>query len=320
VVDVGERQAPVAASGDGPGKAAAATVMAGVVVIWGLGPPVTKLISAPPMVGASVRFWLAIPVLWGLAQLRGVAPDREVLRRCAVAGVLFGVNLAFVFAALQQTTVAVLSVIMALQPGVVLLVAGRWLGERPTRWHVAWTAVGIAAVAVVILGGGPEVRGDAAGIALGVGALLTFTGYYVLTRQIRSTTSIDAISWMAGVTLFAGVTVTPLALATSSWDDYGQLGGADWVYLGFVAIVVGIVGHTMMSWSHRFIAASRSSLYLLAMNVVAVAAAWPLHDEPVSALQALGGLVVLAAVAAVVSRPAAVPAAARTVAAPLRRE
>ena len=33
--------------------------------------------------------------------------------------------------------------LMALQPGVVLVVAGRWLGERPSPWHVGWTVIGI---------------------------------------------------------------------------------------------------------------------------------------------------------------------------------
>jgi drug/metabolite transporter (DMT)-like permease len=62
----------------------------------------------------------------------------------------------------------------------------------------------------------------------------------------------------------------------------------------------------MMSWAHRYIPAARSSLFLLAMNVVAIAAAWPIHDEPVTVVQAIGGLVVLVAVAAVLRRPASV--------------
>ena len=62
----------------------------------------------------------------------------------------------------------------------------------------------------------------------------------------------------------------------------------------------------MMSWAHRFIPAARSSLILLAMNIVAIAAAWPIHDEPVTLVQAAGGIVVLLAVAAVLSRPASV--------------
>jgi hypothetical protein len=41
------------------------------------------------------------------------------------------------------------------------------------------------------------------------------------------------------------------------------------------------------------------------MNVVAVSVAWPIHHEPVTGWQAMGGLVVLASVAAVISRPSA---------------
>jgi drug/metabolite transporter (DMT)-like permease len=284
----------------------AGAVMLTIVVIWGLGPPITKLISAPPLVAVSVRFWFSIPIIWGLAYASGRRVSRQVLRRTALAGALFGVNLAFVFIALQHASVAVLSVIQALQPGLVLLVAGPWLGERATRWHVVWTAVGVAGVAVVILGGAPEVRGDALGLLAAIAATLTFTTYYLINRRVRSTTAIDPIEWMAGVTLFAGLAITPVALATSSVDDYRQLAGADWLYLAFVAGMVGIVGHTMMSWAHKFIPATRSSLCLLAMNVVAISAAWPLHDEPVTIVQVLGGLIVLGAVAAVVSRPASV--------------
>lgn len=277
--------------------------MAAVVVIWGLGPPVTKLITAPPLVSVSVRFWLSAPIIWGLAYATGRRLSLPALRSTALAGVLFGANLAFVFSALQHASVAVLAVIQALQPGVVLLVAGRWLGERATAWHVIWTAVGVGGVAVVILGGGREVRGDGIGILFAFATMFTFTAYYVLNRRVRSTTPIDAIQWMAGVTLFAGIAITPLALATSTPDDYRQLAGVDWLYLAFVAGVVGIVGHTMMSWAHKFTPASRSSLYLLAMNVVAIGAAWPLHDEPVTLVQAAGGVVVLGAVAAVITRP-----------------
>jgi len=231
---------------------------------------------------------------------------KEVLKRTWLPGALFGINLAFVFSALQHSSIAVLAVIQTLQPGIVLLVAGRWLGERATAWHIGWTTVGVLGVVVAILGGDPEVRGSALGVLFGVASMLTFTGYYVINRRTRATTPISPMEWMCGVTLFAGLFVTPIALATCSLDDYRQLGRADWVYLLFVALVVGIVGHTMMSWAHRFIPAARSSLFLLAMNVVAIGAAWPIHDEPVTLVQALGGLVVLIAVAAVLTRPASV--------------
>ncbi len=298
---------PVVGARADPSAAVAASAMVAVVIIWGLGPPITKLITAPPLVAVSVRFWLSIPVIWILTYAMGGRVSMQVLRRTALAGVLFGINLVFVFSALQHSSVAVLAVIQTLQPGIVLLVAGRWLGERVTRWHVGWTVVGVLGVVVAILGGQPEVRGDAIGVVLAVAALLTFTGYYLLNRQARATTPIEPMEWMAGVTLFAGLFITPIALATSSPDDYRQLAGADWLYMLFVAGMVGIVGHSLMSWAHGFITAARSSLFLLAMNVVAIGAAWPIHHEPVTPVQAVGGVVVLGAVAAVLSRPTTGP-------------
>ena len=289
-----------------PSAAFAGAVMASIVVIWGLGPPVTKLISAPALVGVSVRFWFSVPIIWGLTYATGHRISRQTLRATVLPGALFGLNLLCVFAALQNASVAVLAVIQALQPGVVLLIAGPLLGEMATRWHVSWTVVGVIGVVVVVLGGSPEVHTGLFGIALAIASLLTFTAYYLLNRRARSTTTIHPLEWMAGVTLFAALTVTPIALAFSSVDDYRLLNGMDWVYLAFIALFVGIFGHTMMSWAHRFIPASRSSLYLLAMNVVAISAAWPLHDEPITPVQALGGAIVLGAVAAVLSRPASV--------------
>ena len=142
---------------------------------------------------------------------------------------------------------------------------------------------------VVVAGGNAEVRGNALGIACAVGSMLIFTTYYLINRRVRFTHNMDPIEWITGIMVFAALAITPVALLTSSPDDYRQVGGMDWLYLAFVGGVIGIVGHTMMSWAHKFIPASRSSLYLLGMNVVAVSAAWPLHDEPVTLVQVLGG-------------------------------
>ena len=280
--------------------------LAGIIVIWGLGPPVSKLITAPPLVIAAARFWGSVPILFAVTFATGHRVTKETLRLTWVAGGLFGMNMVFVFIALQHASVAVLAVLMALQPGVVLVVAGRWLGEKATPWHVAWTIVGIVGVCIVVLGNGPDVKIDPIGLIGGVISLLSFTGYYLRTRQVRSTTTMHPLEWMSGSTLFSALFVTPFALAFTDWSDFRQLGGVDWIYLFYVAGVVGIFSHTLMSWVQGFIPASRSSLYVLGMTVVAVVAAWPINGERFTVQQVLGGVVVLAAVAAVVSRPAEV--------------
>ena len=61
------------------------------------------------------------------------------------------------------------------------------------------------------------------------------------TQNIFTLLKLAAIAALI-IAAFLADSVTPVALATSSWEDYGQLAGADWLYLGFVAIVVGIQG------------------------------------------------------------------------------
>ena len=281
-------------------------VMAAVIICWGLGPPISKLITAPPVIAVLYRFWLSVPVLFLLAAATGARPRLSTIRRAFIPGAAFGINLVFVFLSLQASAVAVLSMVTTLQPGFILLVAGPFLGERPRLWHVMWTLVGIGGTSVVVLGAGDQFEVTARGIVFAVAAMFTFTAYFLLTKRARTAVSdVSALEWMAGISLSAALAVTPWALLVSSGDDYRALEGADWIWLAFIIVVTGVAGHVMMTWTHRYIEASRSSLYLLSMNIVAIGAAWLIHDEPLTPIQLAGGVVVFAAVAAVISRPTA---------------
>lgn len=286
-------------------------VMAVVVVLWGMGPPITKLVTAPPLVGALVRFGISFPVLFGLVALRGGRVTRPMLRATMLPGVAFGLNLVFVFATLQEATVAVLSTTVAIQPALLLILAGPLFGEHASLRHIVWTAVGIAGAATVILGAGSGVRASPLGVGLALTALCTFSIYFVLTRIARSANDIDPIAWMAGINLWAFVAAIPPSLIWVRGDDLAQFGGIDWLWIAIIAYVTGVIGHVSMSWLHRFLEASRSSLYLLAMHLVAVGLAWPIHDEPVTAVQVLGGIVLLGSVTAVMRLPAESAATAR---------
>jgi len=283
--------------------------MIGVIVAWGLGPPISKLITAPPLVTVSYRLTISVPILYLMVRFSGGRVDRALLRRCLIPGVFFGANLAIVFAAFQEATIVVISVLNAMQPAVVLLAARPLFGERPGAWHLSWTAVGFGGTVAVILGAGSEVRTTTAGLVLSTLAMLTFTAYFLATKRVRAgLADVGAIEWMLGVSIFAVATVVPITLATSDRADLLAVAGSDWLWMAWAVLGTGIAGHVLMSWVHRYIPVSRSSLYLLAMNVVAITAAWPIHDEPVTVVQALGGLVVLGAVAAVGRRPLSPPA------------
>jgi O-acetylserine/cysteine efflux transporter len=274
-----------------------------VILVWGMGPPISKLITAPAVISVLYRFWLSVPLLYVLATMRGNRPTWESVRHTSLAGACFGINLVFVFLTINEGAVAVLSVFAAMQPGIILLFAGRFLGERPTPWHVVWTFIGIGGTAIVVATGGSNFEVNARALIYAAVSQLFFTAYFLITKRERSRHDIDAVQWMAGVVVFAALAVTPWALVVSSKADYQAIGGLDWLWLAIIIVFTGGLGHIVMAWVHRYVDASRSSLYLLSMNIVAILAAWVIHDEPLTITQILGGVVVFAAVAAVVSRP-----------------
>lgn len=275
-----------------------------VIVSWGAGPVITKLITVHPVVGVSIRFAMSVPLLLGILAVRRQRLSLDLIRRTALPGVAFGINLIFVFFALQEATVAVLSVSIALQPALLLLVAGPIFGERPTMAHVLWTLLGVAGAAGVILGAGSELRASPLGLAYAAMALVTFSTYFVLTRVARSTSAVDPVAWMAGINLWslaASLAPAPFLVGPA---ELAEVDRGDLAWLVVLAYLTGVFGHVLMSWVHGYIEAARSALYILAMNIVAVGLAWPVHDEPVTPIQVVGGLIVLGSVAVVIRLPA----------------
>lgn len=283
-------------------------VLGFVILSWGAGPVITKLITIPPLIGVVLRFALSIPVLFAILAFRGRKLSAETFRRSALPGMAFGINLIFVFAAVQEATIAVLSVSIALQPALLLFVAGPLFGERPTVAHVLWTLIGVGGAAGVILGAGQELRASPLGLTFALLALLTFSVYFVLTRHARSTIDVDPVEWMAAINVWSLIAAIIPSVFLVDASDFDQLDRRDVLWLLVLAYLTGVFGHVMMSWVHGYIEAARSALYLLAMNLVAVGVAWPVHDEPVTVIQCIGGLVVLGSVAAVIRLPARVVA------------
>ena len=278
-------------------------VMAVVVVVWGIGPPISKLITASPLISTFIRFGISSPILLLLLAVRGRRLSRRVFWSTALPGLCFGFNLIFVFAALQQTAIALLSTVMAMQPALLLVLSGPLFGERPSMRQLFFTLTGVGGAVLVVLGAGGDLSASLTGLGYAGLSLVTFTAYFVLTRQARTDHEVDPIEWMAGINIWSfGATVLPVLLITQR-SDWGEFGGSDWLWILIVAFITGVFGHVLMTWVHGHLEAARSSLYNLAMHVVAVGLAWPLHDEAITVTQAFGGLALLGSVALVISAP-----------------
>src|ERR1043166_5985369 len=106
----------------------------------------------PGLGAACSRLWLGFAFMWTGARLSGRRITRRVLKASALGGLFFGLDVTVYFSALKLTTVANASLIAALQPALVLLVAGRWLGEHAGAREIGWTVASLAGVATVVIG------------------------------------------------------------------------------------------------------------------------------------------------------------------------
>lgn len=279
------------------GLALAAVAVA--VLTWGFSNVVIKAVSTTGLVASFYRLWFAIPILWIVpAVLPAARPrlDRAWLSASLVGGALFALHQVLFFSSLKLTTVANVTLIGALQPPLVLLLAGRMFGESSNRRAVALSLLAFAGVALVVFGARGTPGWSPFGDLLALANLFAFTGYFLASKRIRA--RIATTEYVIGMTTVAGLIMLVIALLTG--QRLSSPHGWDWSLLLFLALLPGTLGHFLTNWAHPHTSAFLVSIMLLAVPVIACISAAALLGERLTAVQLAGGVVVLAAVAAVV--------------------
>ena len=164
-------------------------------VAWGSNYYVTREFLPPDAAlwGAAIRALPAGLLLLGISRR---LPRGAWWWRSAVLGAMnVGAFFALIYVAAQSLPTSVAATIMAASPVALMLMAWALVSERPRLVPVAGAAVGMAGVAIMLLGGGGSV--DPLGVAASVTAMVMSAAGYVLARR-----------WSAGVDL----------LASTSWQ------------------------------------------------------------------------------------------------------
>jgi drug/metabolite transporter (DMT)-like permease len=288
---------------DPPSRRAAALGAVGIAVLtWSASNVVIKMTTVTGLVASFWRLWMVVPLLW--AVLLGTPSIRRRLgrrfrRASLVGGTHFGVHQILFFTALKTTSVATVSVLGALQPALVLLVSGPLFGERVDGRTIACTLVALAGTAVVVVGGTPVAGETLAGDAVAVLNLVVFTTYVLASKQLRE--GVGAIEYVGGLTTVAAVVVGVACVVHGERLD--TVGGRDWGWLAFIALVPGTLGHLLVNWAHAHAPAMITSLLLLGVPVLSTAGAAVVLGEPVTGLQIAGGAAALGAVGWLVVAP-----------------
>ncbi len=278
-----------------------------VLVTWSFGPTLSKQVTTYPIVSTSVRMIVAAAIQWMICAALGITPSRKLLRRAMVPGALFCVNNTLFFFALQHASVATTTLLASLQPIVVLFVAQPLFGERVRAWDLGWTCVSLGGAAVAVIGanaGAKTVHTSMLGAGFAIASMLSFCGYFLVGKlQNSGATDVapNPFTYMTAILTWSAITSLPFLVLSGHASDVAHITRQQAFGLGLV-IVIPTIGHVFLTFSHRHVDASVSSLTLLIQPISSAFVAWWILHQQVVMAQLLGGLIVIAGIAAVTLR------------------
>jgi drug/metabolite transporter (DMT)-like permease len=258
---------------------------------WGLAGVFASLTYAPGLVLTFYRTWLGAALLTGVVVASGRRVTWSLLWQSLPGGLLLCGDMTLFFSAIKLTSIAVATVIGALQPALVMLMAGPLLGDRIRRREVAWTGVAIAGVAVIAIGAGRLSHNETMGDLLAVGSLLCWSAYFIASK--RAAAKVQALDYTAAVTIIAAFGSTIAMFAFGQSPSQVHLG--DWTWIVLLAIVPS-GAHVLMNWALGHLDVSVTSVIGSSNPVVAAAAAWIVLGQSLDGIQIAGGVIGMAAI------------------------
>ncbi|MBV9410807.1 MAG: DMT family transporter, partial [Acidimicrobiia bacterium] len=244
------------------------------------------------------RLWVGALAMFVVFTLRGGRLRLRLLWAAFPTGVAFAADIGLFFTAVKHTTVANATMISALQPALVLFVAGPLFGERVRKADVGWTFVALVGVGVVVFGSSTTPAWSPFGDLMAVACLFAWTAYFIFGKRGRA--HLDAVEFVAAMSIVAFLTIAVVAVGTR--HDLAVPDAGTWAVIFALGLGTGGIGHFLINWAHGHAPLVLTSLLTLLIPVVAMAGAAFFLDEEVVAAQVVGAVIVLGALAVVVWR------------------
>ena len=259
---------------------------------------IIRLGDAHPVAIAAWRLGLAAIVLAPLAG-RGLARIPALSRTSFLlllgAGAALALHLCTWIAAVQTTTVANATLVLAVNPLITAAAAYLFFGERASgrlKIAVGVGVLGVAAIGWNDLALSPDRIG---GDLLSLASSFLFTAYLLIGKRVRreldTTAYVTAVYGAAAVFAFATMLVLGVPLV-----DYTP---RTWACFGLMALVPTVIGHTSLNAAVRYVSAGRITALTLAEPLLAGAVAYFAWDETVSTGALVGYVLIGASVLAV---------------------
>lgn len=270
------------------------------VLFWGFSFVATKvaLQSFTPFCLIFFRF-IAASVFFILLLSRQGFPrlTRQNLGHLALLAVFQpGLYFTFETIGLQYTSATKTSLIIATIPVVVLLLSLVFLKERLRLMNALGIAISLVGVSLLIFGGGGNMHaaGSLFGDLLIFGAVFSASIYMIMTRRLGQ--SISPVQITAMQIIFGAIIFFPVFL----WDlprlHWSEVSTESLVALVALTLFATIGAFLCYNFALSRIPAAKAAVCINAIPLITTFGAWLILDERLTAMQLLGGAIVLGAV------------------------
>ena len=273
-----------------------------VVVVWAGSFSVIKVLLDHGLAAGDIallRYAIAAPgfafILWRARGLPGLTRRDAV--RVVVAGlvIVLGYHLSLNLGT-QHTTSGVAALVVALAPGMTLVLAVVLGLERFSARRLLGLAIALAGVAVVVaLGTGEELSFQSAkGPLIVVGAPLSFALYNVILKPLFARH--DLLALTAATSLVGTIGLVPFA-RHSTLDAATGLSAQDAALVLYLGILATLLGYIFWNVGLRGLGPTRAVAYTYAISPLAVLIGAVVLDEPVTVWLAIGAALVVGGIA-----------------------
>jgi drug/metabolite transporter (DMT)-like permease len=281
-----------------------------VVVVWaGSFSVIKQLLDDGVAAGdiAILRYAIAVPgfayILWRARGLPGLTRRDAV--RVAAAGLLVVVGYhMFLNVGTRSTTSGIAALVVALAPGLTMLLAFVLGLERVSARRIVGLGVAFSGVAIVVaLGSGNDLSFESAkGPLVVLGAPLAFALYNVLLKPLLS--RYDLLALTAATSLVGIVGLAPF-VRSSTVDTIVDATLSEALLLLYLGVLATLLGYIFWNVGLKGLGPTLAVTYAYGIPPLAVAFGAIFLDEPVTLWLALGGALVVGGIA--VAQRAAAP-------------
>jgi drug/metabolite transporter (DMT)-like permease len=285
----------MSASTEQPPRLALPALLAGGIAI-GFSPIFVRLSELGPIATGFHRLFLALPLLWLWMRWEGsrAGPGTSKVEwlPIAVPGALFAGDIFFWHWSITYTTVANATLFANLAPVIVTFGAWFYLRERVSFRFLVGLGLAMGGAALLVNASAASGARFVLGDFLGLVTACFFGSYVVAVARLRDRNTASTI-------MFYSSTVTcVLLLAATLVSGEGLLPGSanGWIALFALAWISQATGQGLIAYALGHLPASFSALAILIEPLTAAILGWVWLGEALGALQAVGGVIVLAGI------------------------